>query len=65
MEPLPTAAGRRRNTRGRPPVPLRDAGRAASDHRPRKRCIMTVTAEREKALLESVPTGLLIDGEWR
>ena len=26
---------------------------------------MTVTAEREKALLESVPTGLLIDGEWR
>ena len=24
---------------------------------------MTVTAEREKALLESVPTGLLIDGE--
>ena len=26
---------------------------------------MTVTPEREKALLDSVPTGLLIDGEWR
>ncbi|PNL17465.1 NAD-dependent succinate-semialdehyde dehydrogenase [Micrococcus sp. FDAARGOS_333] len=26
---------------------------------------MTVTAEREKTLLESVPKGLLIDGEWR
>ena len=26
---------------------------------------MTVTPEREKALLETVPTGLLIDGEWR
>lgn len=26
---------------------------------------MTVTPEQEKTLLESVPTGLLIDGEWR
>ncbi|MBB4734630.1 succinate-semialdehyde dehydrogenase/glutarate-semialdehyde dehydrogenase [Micrococcus cohnii] len=26
---------------------------------------MTVTDAREKALLESVPTGLLIDGQWR
>ena len=26
---------------------------------------MTVTDEREKALLDSVPTGLLIDGKWR
>ena len=26
---------------------------------------MTVTPEQEKNLLESVPTGLLIDGEWR
>ena len=26
---------------------------------------MTITAERERQLLDSVPTGLYIDGQWR